>query len=134
MFKLKSLIDVKDFNEIVNLLNHFINRDDLKFYRVIIETNDSGTFTVYRDLEFIYIEQEKFIERCKVINTGKFQNLKDVLAFIKIFEKDIILEIEIEITVDQFENINNVLNEVRQFNPTILQITKEIVIYEEFKN
>lgn len=134
MFNLRSLIEIRSFEDLTNLLSYFINRDDLKFYKVIVETNDSGEFHIYRDLESIYVEQEQFINNCRIVNTGKFQNLKDVLAFIKIFEKDIILEIEIEITVDQFEKINDILNEVKQFNPTILQITKEIVIYEEFKN
>lgn len=134
MFKLMALLKIENFNDLVNLLNHFINREDLKFYKVIVETNDSGTFTIYRDLESIYVEQEKFENNCRIVNTGKFQNLTDVIAFVKIFESDIILEIEVEITVNQIEEINNVLNEVKKFEPIALQIITETIIYEEFRN
>lgn len=134
MLELKALIEIRDFNELTNLLKYFINREDLRFYRFIIETNDSGIFTIYRDLEYIYVEQEKFENNCRIVNTGKFKNLDDVIPFIRVYKNDIILEIEVVVTINQFEEINDILNEVRQFNPIALQILTEIVIYEEFRN
>lgn len=136
MFKIQSLIDVKNFEHLANLLDYFIKRNDLRYYSVVIETNDSGTFKLYRDLEHYFIEKEEFVEKCRIVTTGKFEEFDEVIRFLRIFERDIILEIEISVIIDdsEFEQINEIISEIKQFDPTILQISKDITIYEEIKN
>lgn len=136
MFKVQAMINVKDFEHLTKLLEYFVRRNDLRFYTIIVETNDSGTFRLYRDLEHYFIEKEEFVEKCRIVTTGKFEEFDEVIRFLRIFERDIILEIEISVTIDdsEFEQIDKIINEIKQFDLTILQISKDVIIYEEIKN
>lgn len=133
MFDIKTLIETS-LDTLHNLLKYFIDRDDLKLYQVVIETNNFGNFTIRRDLESIYVEHEYFEDCLRFVKTYKFNNINGALDFINKYSDDIILEFEIKITITNFEEINDVIAELKTFNPIILQITQEIIIYEEFIN
>lgn len=133
MFSVKVLIQGQ-LDMLNDLLKYFINRDDSKLYQVIIETNNYGNFTIRRDLESFYVEQEYFEDCMRFVKTYKFNNINEILAFINMYSDDIILEFEIKLTATNSEEINNIITELKTFNPTILQVTQEIVIYEEFNN
>lgn len=133
MFDVKALIETSIEN-LYNLLKYFTDRNDLRLYKIIIETNNFGNFIVRRDLKFIYIEHEYFEDGLKFVKTYKFNNIDEALDFINKYLDDIILEFEVKITITNFEEINNIITEIKTFNPIVLQITKDIVIYEEFTN
>lgn len=133
MFDIKTLIETS-LDNLHNLLKYFIDRDDLKLYQVVIETNNFGNFTVRRDLESIYVEHEYFEDCLRFVKTYKFNNINEALDFINKYSDDIISEFEIKITITNFEEINDIIAELKTFNPIILQVTQEIIIYEEFIN